>query len=137
MDDLSAIAKIASSGMKAQSQRLRITAENMANADSTGSTPGAEPYRRKVVSFGSMVDQQTGANLVEVEKVSRDPSAFRLEYDPSHPAADAAGYVKKPNVNSLVELGNSREASRSYEANLNMLESGRQMKAQLIEMLNK
>ncbi|WP_394207873.1 flagellar basal body rod protein FlgC [Paracoccus litorisediminis] len=137
VDDLSSIAKIASSGMRAQSQRLRITSENMANADSTGSTPGSDPYQRKTISFGNMVDDQTGANLVSVDKVSRDPSDFRLVYDPSHPAADAAGYVKMPNVNSLVELGNMREASRSYEANLNMLETGRNMKSQLIGMLDK
>lgn len=136
MDDLSAIGKIAASGMKAQSQRLRIISENMANADSTGTTPGADPYRRKVISFGAMVDRNSGANLVAVESVSRDPSDFRLEYDPSHPAADAAGYVKKPNVDPLLELANMREASRSYEADLSQFETARQMKSKLIDMLN-
>jgi len=136
MDDLSAIGKIAASGMRAQSERLRVTAENMANAESTGSTPGSDPYRRKVVTFDSVLDSKTGANTVQVSDVTEDPSDFRLSYEPGHPAADEAGYVKKPNVNPLVELANMREATRSYEANLNMLDAGRTMRGQLIEMLN-
>lgn len=136
MDSLSAVSKIASSAMRAQQERLRVTAENMANADSAATEPGGDPYRRKVVTFGEMVDERTGANMVRVEDVREDPSDFRLEYDPSHPAADAAGYVKMPNVNAIVELGNMREATRSYEANMNLYESGRKMRSQLIDMLN-
>lgn len=136
MDDLSAIGKTAGSAMRAQSQRLRIVAENMANADSTGVNPGDDPYRRKVVTFGTVLDEATGANLVEVTDVSEDPSAFRLEYDPSHPTADGQGYVKRANVTPMIELANMREATRSFEANLNMLDAGRKMRGQLIEMLS-
>lgn len=135
MDDLSAIGKTAASAMRAQSQRLRIVAENMANAESTGVKPGEDPYRRKTVTFGSMLDDVSGAQLVEVTDVGEDPSPFRLEHEPSHPAADARGYVSKPNVNPMIELANMREATRSFEANLNMLDAGRKMRGQLIDML--
>jgi flagellar basal-body rod protein FlgC len=135
MDNLTAIGKTAASAMRAQSERLRIVSENMANADSTGLTPGADAYRRKIPVFETMVDEATGANTVEVGEIIEDQSDFRLEHDPSHPAANAEGYVKKPNVNPLIELANMREASRSYEASLNLLDSGRKMRAQLIELL--
>lgn len=135
MDVLGSIGRTASSGMQAQSQRLQIIAENMANADSTGSTSGADPYRRRVVTFGELTDDTTGATLVEVNEVTDDPTPFRLRLDPSHPAADEAGYVKTPNVDPLIELANMREAARSYEANLNMMETGRQMRGQIIDML--
>jgi flagellar basal-body rod protein FlgC len=135
MDNLSAIGKTAASAMRAQSERLRLVAENMANAESTGDTPGSDPYRRKVPVFESMVDESTGANTVVITDVIEDTSNFQLKHDPSHPAADAEGYVKMPNVNPLIELANMREASRSYEAALNVLDSGRKMKSQLIDML--
>jgi flagellar basal-body rod protein FlgC len=135
MDLLSAIGRTASSGMQAQTQRLQLIAENMANADSTGSTSGADPYRRRVVTFGDLADEATGATLVEVREVMDDPTPFRLRLDPSHPAADDKGYVKLPNVDPLIELANMREAARSYEANLNMMETGRQMRGQIIDML--
>ena len=135
MDVLGAIGRTASSGMQAQSERLQVIAENMANADSTGSTSGADPYRRKVVTFGDHLDDSTGATLVEVRDVTDDPTPFRLRLDPSHPAADENGYVKMPNVEPLIELANMREAARSYEANLNMMETGRQMRGQIIDML--
>lgn len=135
MDVLGAIGRTAASGMQAQSQRLQIIAENMANADSTGSTSGADPYRRRVVRFGDLTDEATGATLVAVTEVTDDPTPFRLRLDPSHPAANAEGYVKVPNVDPLMELANMREAARSYEANLNMMETGRQMRGQIIDML--
>ena len=135
MDILGTIGRTASSGMQAQSQRLQIIAENMANADSTGSTSGADPYRRRVVTFGELADDATGATMVTVNDVTDDPTPFRLRLDPSHPAADAEGYVKTPNVDPLIELANMREAARSYEANLNMMETGRQMRGQIIDML--
>lgn len=135
MDVLGSIGRTASSGMQAQSQRLQIIAENMANADSTGATGGADPYRRRVVTFSDVADEATGASLVVVGKVADDPTPFRLRLDPSHPAADAEGYVKLPNVDPLIELANMREAARSYEANLNMMETGRQMRGQIIDML--
>jgi len=135
MDFLGSIGRTASSGMQAQAQRLQIIAENMANADSTGATAGADPYRRRVMTFDQMTDAESGATTVEVKAVTDDPSPFRLVHDPSHPAADQQGYVKMPNVDPLIELANMREAARSYEANLNMLETGRQMRGQLIDML--
>jgi len=135
MDNLSAIGKTAASALRAQSERLRIVAENMANAESTGDTAGADPYRRKIPVFESMIDDASGANTVTISEVIEDQSDFQLKYDPSHPAADAEGYVKTPNVSPLVELANMREASRSYEAALNLLDSGRRMRSQLIELL--
>lgn len=135
MDILGSIGRTASSGMQAQSQRLQVIAENMANADSTGSTAGADPYRRRVVTFDDMTDDASGATLVEITAVSDDPSPFRIVHEPSHPAADEDGYVKMPNVDPLIELANMREAARSYEANLNMMETGRQMRGQIIDML--
>jgi flagellar basal-body rod protein FlgC len=135
MDALSAIGRTAASGMQAQTQRLQVIAENMANADSTGATPGADPYRRRVVTFDEVADEVTGAALVEVRAVADDPAPFRLSLDPSHPAADEDGFVKLPNVDPLIELANMREAARSYEANLNMMDTGRQMRGQIIDML--
>ena len=135
MDILSALGRTASSGLTAQSQRLQIITENMANADSTGSAEGADPYRRRVVTFGDMTDEASGATLVSVSSVIEDTSPFRLRHDPFHPAADAEGYVKTPNVDPLLELANMREAARSYEANLNMMETGRKMRGQIIDML--
>ena len=137
MDDLSAIGKTAASAMRAQSHRLRITAENLANAQSTGDGPGADPYRRKVISFDAMLDGSSGARLVDVASVSEDPSPFRLKYDPAHPAAGPHGMVKMPNVDPMIEVANSREAQRSYEANLNMMLAGSEMRGQLIGMLSK
>lgn len=135
MDNLKAIGTTASSAMLAQTQRLRLIAENMANAETTGNTPGSDPYARKVPVFSSIVDEHTGANAVEVSEVIEDSTPFRTSYDPTHPAADEKGYVKKSNVNPLIELANMREASRSYEAALNVLDAGRTMRGQLVEML--
>lgn len=137
MDELSAIGKISGAAMRAQTVRMRITAENMANVDTTGSSPGADPYRRKTVSFTEAVDRASGAPIVTVDRIDADPSAFDLRHDPSHPAANEQGYVKTPNVNAMVELANMREAMRSYEANLNMMDSGRRMRSQLLDMLTK
>lgn len=134
-DTLSSISRIAASGMKAQGQRMQIISENLANAESTSQTPGGDPYRRKTIAFGSYLDRSLGAELVDVKNVGRDMSEFRLTYDPGHPAADGQGYVKKPNVNTLIEMADMREASRSYEANLNMLDTGRQMKSKTLDIL--
>lgn len=135
MDTLKSIASIAASGMRAQAERLRVVSENVANADSTGATPGSDPYRRKTVTFGTMVDQATGASEVKVTDIGQDQSDFRVRYDPASPAADAKGYVKLPNVNPILEMSNMREASRSYEANINMLDTGRKMEQQIIDLL--
>lgn len=135
MDPLQSIARIAASGMTAQTARLRVISENVANADSTGATPGDDPFRRKTISFSEMVDRDSGATLVEVDRIGRDQSDFRLDYDPSHPAADETGYVKRPNVDPIIEMANMREASRNYEANMNMFEAGRRMRGQILDLL--
>ncbi|MGL5361284.1 MAG: flagellar basal body rod protein FlgC [Bosea sp. (in: a-proteobacteria)] len=125
----------AASGLRVQSGRMRVIAENLANADSTPDTAGADPYRRKIVSFKSKLDRELGTQSVELGKVQRDQSNFRSKFEPGHPAADAAGMVKVPNVNSLVETMDMREAQRSYEANLNLISSTRRMIQRTIDIL--
>ncbi|WP_182084928.1 flagellar basal body rod protein FlgC [Aureimonas sp. ME7] len=127
VDSISAALKIASSGLEAQSERLRIVSENVANSRSTGETPGSDPYRRKTVSFTSELDQVAGAELVRIKNVGTDRAEFKTEYDPGNPAADASGYVKMPNVNMLVEMADMREANRSYEANLQVVKQAREI----------
>lgn len=126
---------IAASGLKAQSGRMRIIAENIANADSSAKTPGGEPYRRKVPTFTNRFDTELGATLVETGRVRRDQTAFRTKYDPGNPAANARGEVSMPNVNGLIENMDMREAQRSYEANLNMVTATRRMVAKTLEIL--
>ena len=135
MDPLSSISAIAASGMRAQGERLKVVSENVANADSTGNTPGADPYRRKTLAFEELVDRALGASMVKVEQIGRDKTPFKLVHDPAHPAADDKGMVKMPNVNPILEMSNMREASRSYEANMNMFEAGRDMRSQMIDLL--
>ena len=135
MDPLKSIAQIAASGMHAQSSRLQIVAENVANSDTTAKTPGGDPYRRKTISFEEYLDRESGLNMVRVGDVGRDNSPFALRYDPSHPAADAEGMVKMSNVSPIFEMANMREASRSYEANLNLYEAGRKMRGLMIDLL--
>ena len=135
MDALSSIGKIAASGMRAQTERLKIVSENIANASTTGNTPGEDPYRRKTITFEQMLDRSLGADLVSVEDVGRDASDFILRHDPAHPAANAEGYVKMPNVNTLMEMANMREASRSFEANLNMFQAARTMRRNIFDLL--
>ena len=132
-DPLQVTMKVAASGLQAQSDRVRVVSENMANAQSTAKTPGADPYTRKTVSFESEIDRLTGANLVKIESVDFDRSPFRLERDPGHPAADEAGYVKLPNVNLLIEMADMREANRSYEANLQVVKQAREMISMTID----
>lgn len=131
---LSAI-KTSASGLEAQSLRLRTVAENLANAQSTGSTPGSDPYRRKVVTFGSELDRLTGAQLVEVKNIKGDQKPFELEFDPGNPAANGQGYVKRPNVNMIVEMADMREASRSYESNLQAIKQAKEMINMTIDLL--
>lgn len=126
---------IAASGMKAQSDRLRVVSENIANADSLPTRPGEDPYRRKVISFRSELDRELGADKVEVYKYGYDKSDFKKKYDPGHPAADAEGYVLTPNVNTVMEMVDMREAQRGYEANLNMIEVSKGMLQRTVDML--
>jgi flagellar basal-body rod protein FlgC len=128
-DSLQTALRIAASGLQAQSTRLRIVSQNIANAQSTGSISGADPYARQTVSFESEMDRTLGANVVAVKSIGVDASPFKLEHDPGNPAADANGMVKMPNVDVLTELADMREANRSYEANL-------QVAKQSADMLN-
>ena len=126
---------VAASALKAQSSRMRIIAENIANAESTARTPGGDPYRRQVPVFEARnVDGATGVALAEVRPDQRD---FRKEYDPAHPAADADGYVLRPNVDTLVESMDMREAQRAYEANLNVIETARSMDTRILDLLKR
>jgi len=134
MDFLKSIS-IAASGLRAQAGRMRILSENIANADSTGQSPGADPYRRKIPTFSSQLDRALEANVVTLGRVQTDRSDFRVKYEPGHPAADANGYVKYPNVNSLVEMSDMRDAQRSYEANLNIVSATRRMIERTLDIL--
>lgn len=125
----------AASAMRAESIRLRVVAENLANANSTATTPGGTPYQRKTVNFEETFDRVTGASVVQAGKFGVDPAPFRTEYDPSHPAADANGFVMLPNVNEVVEVADMREAERSYEANLAVLGQARSMISKTLDIL--
>jgi flagellar basal-body rod protein FlgC len=134
MDFLKSIA-IATSGLRAQAGRIRVISENIANADSTAQQPGSDPYRRKVPTFRSEVDRSLNASVISLGRVRNDPADFRLKYEPGHPAADANGNVRYPNVNTLIEMTDMREAQRSYEANINVISSTRRMIQRTLDML--
>jgi flagellar basal-body rod protein FlgC len=133
--DLDSALRISAAGMAAQSTRLRVVAENLANRDSTGEAPGADPYRRRTVSFANRLDRALGVETVNVSRIGTAPGDFPQRFEPGHPAADARGYVKTPNVDSLVEVMDMREAQRSYSANLSVLEATRAMLTRAIEAL--
>ena len=135
MDALSTALKVAASGLTAQSERQRVVSENLANAQSTGKTPGADPYTRKYVTFENELDETIGANIVKVGSVERHRSPFRLEHNPGHPAADQNGFVKMPNVEPLVETLDMREAQRAYDANLSVIETARNMDQRTLDLL--
>jgi len=135
MSDFLKSLNVAASGLDAQAARMRIIAENLANADSTGKTPGADPYRRRIPTFESFFNRDVDAQEVRMGKLMYDLSDFQERYEPGHPAADANGYVKYPNVNPLVEAMDMREAQRTYEANLNVITSTRQMVGQTLDIL--
>ena len=134
-NDLESALSIAASGMRAQGFRLKVVAQNIANASSTADRTGGEPYRRRIVTFANVLDRELDAKLVEVKNIKEDPSQFSLVYDPNHPAANGEGFVEMPNVNALVEMMDMREAQRSYEANLNMIESSKQLMSRTIGLL--
>ena len=135
MDPLTSALKVSASGLQAESTRLRIVSENIANARSTGDVPGADPYRRKTISFAAEVDRASGAALVEVQRLGTDDSDFNVEFDPGNPAADEKGMVKMPNVNILIEMADMREANRAYEANLQTIKQSRDLISQTIDLL--
>ena len=133
--DFSTIQKISASGMQAESVRLRTIAENVANADSTSQTPGGQPFRRKLVTFKSEFDKALGVNEVKVDRVTTDNSQLEKRYDPENPGADKDGYVLMPNVNPLIEMMDMRQAQRSYEANLSVIDVTRSMAANTVNLL--
>jgi flagellar basal-body rod protein FlgC len=126
---------VAASGMKAQGSRMRVIAENLANSDSLATSAGGDPYQRKVISFRNELDRATGVAEVKVSRIGTDQAPFPKRFDPGHPAADAQGYVLLPNVNTLVEMSDMREAQRSYEANLNLVDAAKGMLSRTIELL--
>lgn len=133
--DLTTSVRVSASGLRAQSLRMRIIAENLANADSVAATPGGDPYRRRVASFGAVLDKADGSSGVEVRGIEADRSAFTRVYQPGSPAADAKGYVLTPNVNTLVETADMKAAQRSYEANLNAIEAAKGLTMRTIDLL--
>ncbi|WP_267428462.1 flagellar basal body rod protein FlgC [Methylobacterium sp. GC_Met_2] len=135
IDPLVASSRIAGSGMGAQSERMRVISENIANAQSTGQTAGSDPYIRKTITFRTALDRASGTAAVAVRDIGEDKAPFKVEYDPGNPAADQNGNVKLPNVNMLIEMADMREANRSYEANLQMIKQTRSMVAGIIELL--
>lgn len=127
---------ISASGMRTQGTRIRVISENVANANTTGDTPGADPYRRQTISFKNEMDKELGVRRVEVDDIEQDmKTPFLLRYEPSHPAADDKGYVKYPNMNAMVEVMDVREAQRSYEANLGMIQQSREIMQRTIDLL--
>lgn len=133
--DLDRALRISAAGMQAQATRLRVVAENLANRDSTGETAEADPYRRRTITFASRLDRSLGANTVRVSRIGTQQGEFPRHFEPGHPAANEQGYVRMPNVDSLIEVMDMREAQRSYGANLAVLEASRGMLARVIEAL--
>ena len=135
MSDFNTSLTIAASGMHAQSARMTVIAENLANADSAGKTPTDTPYRRRLPTFQAIYDSELGGTKVAIGPVAYDMSDFQSRYEPGHPAADAKGYVKYPNVDPQVEAMDMREAQRSYEANINVITATRDMLGQTLNIL--
>jgi flagellar basal-body rod protein FlgC len=135
MSDFTSSLAIAASGMHAQSARMTVIAENLANADSAGKTPTDQPYRRRIPTFRAVFDSELDGNKVAIGQVAYDMSDFQTRYEPGHPAADAKGFVKYPNIDTQIETMDMREAQRSYEANLNVITATRQMLGQTLNIL--
>ena len=135
MDDILKTLRISSSGMKVQGERLRVISENIANADSLPTDQNTRPYRRKTITFKNAFDRAIGLDTVRVDKVRPDMSDFKMRYMPGHPAADGDGYVQAPNVSTMIEMMDMREAQRSYEANLNVIKSSKSMLTSTIDIL--
>ncbi|MBK8174059.1 MAG: flagellar basal body rod protein FlgC [Rhodospirillales bacterium] len=135
MDDIASTLKISAAGMRAQGVRLKVIAENIANADSLPAQAGDIPYRRQVVSFRNELDRATGVDMVRVRDITADQTPFPRRFDPNHPAADTRGYVEEPNVNALIEIADMREAERSYDANLRVIQASKGMLQEIIDVL--
>lgn len=135
MVDLSNSMYIAGSGLQAQGERMKIIAQNIANVDSVSQNADEDPYARKVIAFKNVLDKELQAEMVKVHKVGTDEAPFGKRYEPGHPAADAEGYVKYPNVNVMVEMMDMREAQRSYEANVQMIDVTKQMMTNTLSIL--
>ncbi|HHG90948.1 MAG TPA: flagellar basal body rod protein FlgC [Devosia sp.] len=135
MGDFTTTLKIAAGGLQAQSARMRVISENLANVDSAGRTPEEDPFRRRIPTFKAVFDREMGAYNVQLGRMAVDSSEFETRYEPGHPAANEQGFVKYPNINSLIELADMREAQRSYEANLNIIRSSRAMFGQTLDIL--
>jgi flagellar basal-body rod protein FlgC len=134
--DLKDSVAVATSGLNAQAKRIRVTAENLANANTTARSPDGEPYKRKTITFRGELDRATGVQRVKIDRIKPDTKAeFGRRHDPSHPAADAQGYVKTPNVNALSEAMDMREAQTSYEANLQVVRASRAMISSTVDLL--
>jgi flagellar basal-body rod protein FlgC len=133
--DLNKTMQISASGMRAQGVRMRVIAENLANANSLPLSPDQDPYRRKLVTFRNELDREAGIHKVEIGKVVPDRSEFTSRFDPNHPGASEDGYVRVPNVNSLIEMMDMSEAQRSYTANINVVEAAKRMLSRTIEIL--
>ena len=135
--DLATSMAIVASGMRAQTDRMRVISENIANSNSTSKTANGDPYRRKIATMQSEFDRAMDATVVKSGQPVQDMSDFRLQYDPGNPVADKSGYVKLPNVNPLVEIMDMREAQRSYEADLTVMEASKAMMARTVDLLKK
>ena len=135
IDPIEAAIDVATSGLEAHSTRMRVISENLANSESTGSTPGANPYTRKTVTFTDEMDQATGVDTVKVGSIGYDRSPYRVEYDPGNPAADANGFIKLPNVNLITEMADMREANRSYSANIQVVKQARELYTMTVDLI--
>lgn len=135
IDPLKAVSGLSSSGLQAQSMRMRVISENVANAQSTGNSAGADPFARKTIIFKAVMDRNIGASRVDVRSIGNDKAPFPVQHDPGNPAADASGFVKMPNVNMILEMSDMREANRGYEANLQVMKQARTMQSSLIDLL--
>jgi flagellar basal-body rod protein FlgC len=134
MDFLKSLA-VAAAGLRAQSGRMRVIAENIANADSTSTTAGGDPYRRRIPTFRNELDSALGTTVVASGPIATDPSDFHSKYEPGHPSADASGMVKYPNVNTVIEMTDMKEAQRSYDANINVITATRTMVQRTLDIL--
>ncbi len=135
MSEFQKAMQVATSGMIAQNVRVRVISQNIANADSLATGPGGDPYQRQTVSFKNAMDRASGVEVVKIANIGVDHSPFGRQFDPGHPAADENGYVLLPNVKPLIEMVDLRQAQRSYEANLRVVDVARTMVARTIDLL--